>query len=262
LGQSVSAIERADSGATDLRTLRAGYRRAPLRSSCGSASGNCRRHGDRHPRLAVNLPEAVVIDATDLNQAMVDYATGLLPSPRVAWRQADAQALPFPDAMFDAVVCQFGVMFFPDMAKAFSETHRVLRPGGRFVFNVWDRIEANDFANVVVQAVAALFLEDPPLFLARTPHGHHDTALSEARLRGTGFGGVTVETVAKKSTAPSPRDPALGFCQGTPMRNEIEARDPTRLEEATDVAAAAIASRFGMGPVAGQMRAYVITARR
>jgi SAM-dependent methyltransferase len=191
--------------------------------------------------LAVNLPEAVVIDATDLNQAMVDYATGLLPSPRVAWRQADAQA---------------------DMAKAFSETHRVLRPGGRFVFNVWDRIEANDFANVVVQAVAALFPEDPPLFQARTPHGHHDTALIEARLRGTGFGGVTVETVAKKSTAPSPRDPALGFCQGTPMRNEIEARDPTRLEEATDVAAAAIASRFGMGPVAGQMRAYVITARR
>jgi SAM-dependent methyltransferase len=191
--------------------------------------------------LSVNLPEAVVIDATDLNQAMVDYATGLLPSPRVAWRQADAQA---------------------DMAKAFSETHRVLRPGGRFVFNVWDRIEANEFAYVVVQAVAALFPEDPPLFLARTPHGHHDTTLIEGRLRRAGFGGVTVETVAKTSTAPSPRDPALGFCRGTPMRNEIEARDPTRLEEATDVAAAAIEARFGMGPVAGQMRAYVITARR
>jgi hypothetical protein len=130
------------------------------------------------------------------------------------------------------------------------------------VFNVWDRIEANDFAYVVVQAVATLFPEDPPLFLARTPHGHHDTTLIEAGLRRAGFGGVTVETVAKKSTAPSPRDPALGFCQGTPMRNEIEARDPTRLEEATDVAAAAIASRFGTGPVAGQMRAYVITARR
>ena len=72
---------------------------------------------------------------------------------------------------------------------------------------------------VVVQAVAALFPEDPPLFLARTPYGHHDTTLIEASLRGAGFGGVTVETVAKKSTAPSPRDPALGgFCQGTPMR--------------------------------------------
>ena len=212
--------------------------------------------------MAANLPEAVVIDATDLNQAMIDYAARRLPSPRVAWRQADAQALPFPDAMFDVVVCQFGVMFFPDMAKAFSETHRVLRPGGRFLFNVWDRIEANDFAHVAVQAVAALFPEDPRLFLARTPHGHHDTTLIEARPRRAGFGGVTVETVAKKSTASSPRDPALGFCQGTPMRNEIEARDPNRLEEATDVAAAAIAARFGGGPVAGQMRAYVITARR
>jgi hypothetical protein len=97
------------------------------------------------------------------------------------------------------------------------------------VFNVWDRIEANDFTYVVVQAVAALFPEDPPLFLARTPHGHHDTTLIEARLRRAGFAGVTVETVAKKSTVPSPRDPALDFCQGTPMRNEIEARDPTRL---------------------------------
>jgi hypothetical protein len=136
------------------------------------------------------------------------------------------------------------------------------RPGGRFLFNVWDRIEANDFAHVAVQAVASLFPEDPPLFLARTPHGHHDTTLIEARLRRAGFGGVTVEIVAKKSTASSPRDPAIGFCQGTPMGNEIEARDPARLEEATDVAAAGIASRFGMGPVAGRMRAHVITARR
>jgi SAM-dependent methyltransferase len=107
---------------------------------------------------------------------------------------------------------------FSRHGHAFSETHRVLRPGGRFVFNVWDRIEANDFAYVVVQAVAALFPEDPPLFLARTPHGHYDTTLIEARLRRAGKAGVIVESVAKKSSASSPRDPALGFCQGTPMQ--------------------------------------------
>jgi ubiquinone/menaquinone biosynthesis C-methylase UbiE len=152
---------------------------------------------------------------------MIDHAARLLPSPRVTWRQADAQALPFPDAMFDAVVCQFGGMFFPDMAKAFSDTRRVMRPGGRFAFNMWDRIEANDFAYVVVQAVAALFPKDPPLFLERTPHSHHDTTLIEARLRRADFDDVTVETFAKKSTAPAPRDPALGFCQGTRMRNEM-----------------------------------------
>jgi ubiquinone/menaquinone biosynthesis C-methylase UbiE len=252
---------RSFSGVTDLCTYArditgrlADFRAGPLLETAAGTGIVTRA-------LAANLQEAVVIDATDLNQAMVDHAAGLLPSPRVTWRQADAQALPFPDAMFDAVVCQFGVMFFPDIVKAFSETHRVLRPGGRFVFNVWDRIEANDFAHVTVQAVAALFPEDPPFFLARTPRGHRDTTLIEMTLHRAAFDGVTVETVTKKSTASSPGDPALGFCQGTPMRNEMEARDPTRREEATDVAAAAIASRFGTGPMAGQMKAYVITAR-
>jgi SAM-dependent methyltransferase len=132
---------RSFSGAADLRTLRAGYRWAPLRSlRAGRLLETAAGTGIVTRALAANLPEAAVIDATDLNQAMIDHAARPLPSPRVAWRQADAQALPFPDTIFDAFVCQFGVMFFPDMAKAFSETHRVLRPSGRFVFNVWDRI--------------------------------------------------------------------------------------------------------------------------
>jgi ubiquinone/menaquinone biosynthesis C-methylase UbiE len=211
--------------------------------------------------LAV-LPERVSIVATDLNQPMLDYASGQLPSTRITWRQADAQKLPFPDGVFDAVACQFGVMFFPDKLQAFSEAYRVLKPGGRFLFSVWDRIEENEFADIVVKSVAALFPHDPPMFLARTPHGHYDTAALEAQLHVIGFRTVATETVARESLAPDARSVAVGYCQGTPMRNEIEARDAGRLAEATDTAAAAIAVRFGSGSVTGKIKAHVITAVR
>lgn len=212
--------------------------------------------------LASFLPEQVLIEATDLNQPMLDHAATRLSSGRVVWRQADAQMLPYPDAMFDAVVCQFGVMFFPDKRRAFAEAYRVLKPGGRFLFSVWDRIERNEFADIVVQSVARLFPNDPPMFLARTPHGHFDTSVLEVQLREVGFSTVTSETVTRISRSPDARSVAVGYCQGTPMRNEIDARDPSRLAEATDTAAAAIASRFGAGPVEGGISARVVTARR
>ena len=212
--------------------------------------------------LVSTLPEGVSILATDLNQPMLDHASRQLPSKRVAWQQADAQHLPLPGGEFDAVVCQFGVMFFSDKPRAFSEASRVLKPGGRYLFNVWDRIEENEFADIVVKAVATLFPDDPPLFLARTPHGHHETVALEAQLRAAGFGTVTTETVTRESVAPNALSVAVGYCQGTPMRNEIEAHDPDRLAEATDVAAAAIAKQFGSGPVSGKIRAHIITAVR
>jgi ubiquinone/menaquinone biosynthesis C-methylase UbiE len=212
--------------------------------------------------LASVLPKDVSIVVTDLNQPMLDHASSTLSSARVTWQQADALSLPFADGMFDAVVCQFGVMFFPDKPRAFSEVYRVMKPGGRFLFNVWDRIEENEFADLVVRSVAPLFPDDPPLFLARTPHGHHDTAALEVQLRNAGFTAVTTETVTRESASPSAMSVAIGYCQGTPMRSEIEARDAGRLVEATEVAAAAIATQFGPGPVTGQIRAHVITAMR
>ena len=131
--------------------------------------------------LARALPASVTIVATDLNQPMLDYR-------RLAHRRGQRHlaagrcddSSPSATAAFDAVACQFGAMFFPDKVAAYREARRVLQPGGRFLFNVWDRIEDNELAEIVTEAVASLFPEDPPLFLARTPHGYHDTDRSAA----------------------------------------------------------------------------------
>ena len=209
------------------------------------------------PRLA---PDARLV-ATDLNQPMLDRAAAQQPPDRrLTWQQADALALPFEDRTFDVVACQFGAMFFPDKVQGYREARRVLQPGGRFFFNVGDRIEDNEFADVVTQALAAVFPDDPPRFLARTPHGYHDVERIRAELKAAGFADVSVDTVSERSKAPSPRDPAIAYCQGTPLRNEIEARDASRLEEATQKAAEALERRFGSGPVDGRIQAHVISA--
>jgi len=213
--------------------------------------------------MAAILPENISIVATDLNQPMVDQASTIRTNRPVEWRQADAMKLPFPDGVFDAVVCQFGVMFFPEKPKAFSEARRMLRSGGVFIFNVWDRIEENEFAGTVTTALESLFPKDPPRFLARTPHGYHDHQTIERDLASGGFARLPrIDTVTACSRATSPRIPAIAYCQGTPLRNEIEARDASRLGEATDVAAEAISRRFGRGAVDGRIQAHIVTIER
>ena len=210
--------------------------------------------------LASALPESVSIVATDLNQAMLDQASVVGTKRAVEWRQADAMQLPFRDGTFDAVVCQFGVMFFPEKSKAFSEARRMLSPGGVFIFNVWDRIEENEFADTVTTALESVFPKDPPRFMARTPHGYHDHRVIERDLTNGGFTALPrIETVAARSRATSFRAPAVAYCQGTPLRNEIEARDASRLGEATDIAAEAIGKRFGRGAVDGKIQAHIVT---
>jgi SAM-dependent methyltransferase len=213
--------------------------------------------------LVAILPESVSIVASDLNQAMLNEAATVGTKRPVEWRQADAMRLPFEDGAFDAVVCQFGVMFFPDKAKAFSEARRVLRSGGLLIFNVWDRIEENEFADTVTTALESLFPTDPPRFLARTPYGYYDLPIINRDLADGGFtASPHFTTVPERSRASSPQVPAIGFCQGTPLRNEIEARDAARLSEATAWAAEAIARRFGEREVDGKIQAHVVAIEK
>ncbi|RKT09780.1 methyltransferase family protein [Streptomyces sp. 1114.5] len=213
--------------------------------------------------LAAVLAQDASVTATDLSGAMLDRARAVPLARPVRWVEADAMALPFPDGSCDAVVCQFGYMFFPDRPRAFGEALRVLRPGGVLLLSVWDDIAANDFPAMAEAAVGGLFPGDPPDFLSRVPYGYHDPA---AIARDVADGGFTsaprIETLAARSRADSPEDAATALCGGTPLRDEIEARGTHTLDEAIRTAAAAIATRFGTGPVEGALSALVVTVTR
>src|SRR5262252_3289813 len=213
--------------------------------------------------MASRLPRDVEIVATDLNPPMLEHAAAIGTARPVEFRPADAQRLPFGDAEFDVVVCQFGVMFLPDKPGAYAQARRVLRPGGHYVFSSWASIAENELAETVQQALGVLFPAAPPRFMERTPHGYHDAATIVRDLAAAGFPGAPrLETLKLRSRAPSARHAAIAYCQGTPLRDEIEAAGGASLEEATDVAERAIAKRFGSGPIDASMSAHVVEAAR
>jgi ubiquinone/menaquinone biosynthesis C-methylase UbiE len=210
--------------------------------------------------MAKTLPPQVEITATDLNQAMLDLAQTKLQAPNVRWQQANAQSLPFEASSFDAVVCQFGVMFFPDKLAAYREALRVLKPGGRFLFNVWNALDLNPVSRIVSDTVAKAFPEDPPRFIERVPFGYFDPDRIRGEVQQAGFETVEIDVVDKVSRAPSPWEPAIGLCQGTPLRAEIEARAPERLDEITARTTEALSGRFGASSFDNHMSAVVVTA--
>jgi SAM-dependent methyltransferase len=213
--------------------------------------------------MARALPASAELVATDLNPPMLARAAAVGTDHPVRWQPADAMQLPFDDASFDVVVCQFGAMFFPDKPRAFAEARRVLRHGGVLLFNVWDRLEENELAHTVTTALAGVFSADPPRFMARTPHGYADTAAVARDLAAAGFEAPPrVETVAARSRAASARAAAIAYCQGTPLRNEIEARSGVDLAQATAVCERAIAERFGTGPIDAKIQAHIVAVDR
>jgi SAM-dependent methyltransferase len=212
--------------------------------------------------MADVLPDSTAITATDLNPPMLARAEAVGTSRPVSWRRADALSLPFNSGSFDAVVCQFGVMFFSDRVKALSEMHRVLRPGGTAIFNVWDRVETSEFAHTVNDALAIIYADDPPTFMQRIPHGYHDPARIVADVVA-GFGiEPQIHPLEATSRAASADIPAIGFCQGTPLRHEIERRGPSRLGEVTATAAEKLRARFGNDRIEGRLRANIVSVSK
>jgi SAM-dependent methyltransferase len=204
--------------------------------------------------LVARLP-GVPVTATDLNPEMVEHGSRRV--PEASWRPADAQSLPFPDGAFDLVVCQFGVMFFPDRPGAFAEAARVLSPGGRLLVTTWDAVGTSPFPAALTDALAAVLPEDPPDFVARVPHGYTDPDRIRADLSAGGLAG-TVERVVLRGTAPSARAVAEGFCRGTPLLFALRERGD--VEALTDAVAEEMTARLGGGPVTGDLAAFVVTA--
>ena len=208
--------------------------------------------------LARELPAASQIVATDLNPPMLAQAAAVGTARPVEWQPADAMKLPFDNGSFDAVVCQFGVMFFPDRPHALAEARRVLKPGGVLLFNAWDRIEENEFVFAITQALDEIFPHNPPRFMHRGPHGYGDKAQISRDVVAGGFGAPQIETVAHRSRSPNARDAVIAYCHGSPLRAEIEAQGPDALARATDHATEALARRFGRGAIDGRIQAHVV----
>ena len=205
------------------------------------------------------LPDAQ-ITATDLNAPMLEQAARRLDISNVRFQPADAQALPFERNSFDLVVCQFGVMFFPDKVQANSEARRVLVDGGRYLLVIWDRIEHNLATMAAGRAVGDLFPGDAGRFYERVPFRYHDVGQIEQDLLAAGFTDVEFETVELRSRAASAHDAAIALVQGTPVRSDIEQIDPAMLGKATDVATEALRQFEGADGFDAPMSARLVTA--
>lgn len=225
------------------------------RQVCETAAGT----GILTDALRRALPEAKIV-ATDLNQAMLHVAASRVRSPNVSFAEADAMSLPFETSTFDLVICQYGAMFFPDRVAGYRQARRVLKPGGYFLFNVWDSLELNPLAAAAAEALSKMFPNRPPGWLKRVPYGYHDQQRIQLELRDAGFTEISIETVAKRSRG-SPRAAAEGLCLGTPLRAEIEEQAPERLKDAVATVAAALAMLGTEHAVDLPMSAQVFAAR-
>jgi len=214
-------------------------------------------------RLADRLRGRGSIVATDLNEAMIAHARAEMPAGagHVEWQPADATKLPFPDGSFDAVVCQFGLMFFPDKAAGIREAFRVLKPGGQYLFNVWDTLAKNPIVRITHETAGTFFPKDPPMFYT-VPYSLHDPEPTREMLVEAGFGQIEVTKLAKEGTSPSAAEAAIGLVAGTPILGAIMERGPDSLEAIKRATAAAVAAELGDPPVPIPLNAFVFRAQR
>ena len=211
-------------------------------------------------QLRDRLSVKAKLTATDLNPGMLDYARRRFSEGEVELQTADATSLPFADRSYDAVFCQFGVMFFPDKGAAFREVHRVLRADGVFLFSVWSPLADNDVSSVAYQAVRSFFPENPPDFFD-VPFGFNDAKAMDEMLQASGFRNVRIEPLQMPAQSVSARFAAIGLVEGTPFANSIRERgkEPAQL---VDAVTEKLSAAFGEAPMVGSMKALIITARK
>jgi ubiquinone/menaquinone biosynthesis C-methylase UbiE len=209
--------------------------------------------------LAVTLPDAEIV-ATDLNQAMLEVAQARVSASNVTFRQADALELPFDDGCFDLVVCQFGVMFYPDKVKGNAEARRVLRDDGTYLFAVWDKLERNLLSHLANESMRKAFPDNPPQFMERGPFSYHESAWIERDLRAAGFEDIRIETVDLTSRSPSAEDAARGLCYGSPMGIELEEYGPNALDYVFANVAQSASEYQGADGFHAPMSAHIVTA--
>ena len=207
------------------------------------------------------LPDAEIV-ATDLNPPMLDVAATRVRSPNLSFRQADALDLPFADGSFDLVICQFGVMFYPDKVKGNVEARRVLRDGGHYLLAVWDRIERNPLSSLAHDTMQRQFPDNPPMFMTRGPFSYYEPEWIERDLATAAFGKIAIETVELRSRSPSAEDAARGLTYGSPMGVELEGYGPDALGRVFDEFSRAAREYEGPDGFDAPMTAHIVTATK
>ena len=211
--------------------------------------------------LTEALPDAEIV-ATDLNQAMLDVAATRVSSANVTFQQADALDLPFGDGEFDLIVCQFGVMFYPDKIRGNSEARRVLRDGGNYLIAIWDHIERNALSDLANQSLRKNFPDNPPQFMVRGPFSYYDRSAIERDLRDAGFDSIRIDTIESTSRSASAEDGARGLVYGSPMGVELQDYGTGALDLVFDDLRESARRYEGPDGFAAPRAAHVVTATK
>ena len=203
----------------------------------------------------------VHIVATDLNPDMLDLARGKFSDQQnIEFQTGDAQQLPFDDDCFDAVVCQFSMMFFADKLRAMQEAARVLKPGGALLFNVWDSLQHNYLVQTANRCIVHCLSDNPPSFFA-TPFGYHNIDNIKELLFEAGFADIEISVLPRTSLAADARSVALGFVLGTPVRVQIAADHQVPLSDIVAAVEKDIGEEFGFKNIREKMQAIVFVAQ-
>ncbi|WP_192255304.1 class I SAM-dependent methyltransferase [Mesorhizobium silamurunense] len=210
-------------------------------------------------RLRDALPDGAALIATDLNPPMLEVASQKFrPGEQVEFQPADAMQLPFEDASFDAVVCQFGVMFYPDKGKSYREVHRVLAPAGRYLFNVWDSPRYNPYAWIADKVVERFFPVDPPQFY-KVPFSFHQVDPVKEGMIDAGFADIDISVVRLEREIPDIDQFARGVVHGNPLADQIRARGGEP-EQVVQAVAEELRREFGSHPGRMPLQAIVYSA--
>lgn len=212
----------------------------------------------RQLRDAIGSDTRIVV--TDLNEDMLNVAkTKFNKDENIEFQTADALNLPFEDSSYDAVVCQFSVMFFPDKLLALQEAARVLKPGGLFYFNIWDSFEHNHLVRTVNKVLTECLPDNPPTFF-QVPYGYHNIDVIKDFLFQAGFGTIDISVLPRTSLATEARHVALGYVMGNPTCSHIQQTAPESLTNIVDIVETAIGEEFGFTAISAKMQAIVFQA--
>jgi SAM-dependent methyltransferase len=205
------------------------------------------------------LPDSVELTATDLNPPMLEIARmKFRPDELVEFRPADAAALPFADNSFDVLVCQFGVMFFPEKDKSYREAFRVLVPGGHYLFSVWDSHQYNAFARITHLVAQSFFPSDPPQFQS-VPFGYRFDPIKDSLL-AAGFTNIVATVKRLEKEVPDLSILARGQVHGSPIIDHVRQRGGVDGEEVVAAIASQYRKEFGNNRI--QLQAILFSAEK